>query len=77
MRKENKSRNDRLIAVAEGSVLYAPVNELSDVEPVVLRQIEQFFTNYQRIRNIEFEVIEPGGSEAVLVLLKESRKKAG
>jgi len=70
---EEQNRNDRLIAVAEGSVLYAGVDELSDLEPVVLRQIEQFFTNYQRVRNIEFKVLERSGSRAALTILKESR----
>jgi inorganic pyrophosphatase len=54
--------NDRLIAVVEGSVLCAGVNQLSDLEPAVLKQVEQFFTNYQRVRNIEFEVTERGDS---------------
>ena len=72
--KEN--RNDRLIAVAEGSVLYAAVNQLSDLEPAVLKQIEQFFTNYQKVRNIEFEVIERGGPRAALALLSDSTKNA-
>lgn len=72
--KEN--RNDRLIAVAEGSVLYAGVHRLSDLEPAVLKQIEQFFANYQKVRNIEFEVIERGGSGAALALVMESTKNA-
>jgi hypothetical protein len=33
-------RNDRLIAVAEASVLFASVKELADLEPKVLEQIE-------------------------------------
>lgn len=70
--KEN--RNDRLIAIADGSVLYAGVNQLSDLEPAVLNQIEQFFTNYQKVRNVEFEVIERGGSRAALALVNESTK---
>ncbi|MBV9624693.1 MAG: inorganic diphosphatase [Acidobacteria bacterium] len=74
--KGKENRNDRLIAVAEGSVLYAGVNELSDLEPAVLQQIEQFFTNYQRVRNIEFQVIERSGPQAALALLRESTKKA-
>ena len=71
---EKKGRNDRLVAVAEGSILYAGVNQLSDLEPTALQQIEQFFTNYQKVRNVEFEVIERGGSREALALLKESRK---
>jgi inorganic pyrophosphatase len=71
-----QNRNDRLIAVAEGSVLYEGADELSDLEPAVLEQIEQFFTNYQRVRNIEFKVIERGGSRTALALLEESKKDA-
>ncbi len=74
--KGKEKRNDRLIAVAEGSVLYAAVKELSDLEPSVLQQIEQFFTNYQRVRNIDFEVIERGGPKSAVALLRESIKNA-
>ncbi len=73
---DKENRNDRLIAVAEGSVLYAGVTELSDLEPAVLKQIEQFFTNYQKVRNIEFDVIDRGGSRAALAVLTESAKNA-
>ena len=78
MQRENgkENRNDRLIAVAEGSVLYAGVQQLSDLEPAVLKQIEQFFTNYQKVRNIDFEVIDRGGSRAALALVRESSKNA-
>jgi hypothetical protein len=40
-----------------------------------LDQIEQFFTNYQRVRNIEFKVIERGGATKAMNLLRESTKK--
>ena len=52
------------------TVLYASVNRLTDLEPAVLQQVEQFFTNYQRVRNIEFNIIEHGGSRAALAPLK-------
>jgi inorganic pyrophosphatase len=71
-----EKRNDRVVAVAEGSVLYAEVHQLSDLEPVVLNQIEQFFQNYQRVRNIQFEILERGGSQAALSLINDSTKAA-
>lgn len=74
--KEKENRNDRIIAVAEGSVLYASVKELSDLDAGVLKQIEQFFTNYQRVRNIEFTVLERGGPDSALELLKQASRKA-
>ena len=45
---QKEMRNDRIIAVAEASVLYASVQDLSDLEPMVLKQIEEFFVNYQK-----------------------------
>jgi inorganic pyrophosphatase len=70
------NRNDRLVAVAEGSVLYTEVDERADLEPAILKQIEQFFANYQKVRNTEFKVIERGGARAALSLLKESSTDA-
>ena len=43
-------RNDRMIAVAVGSRLYAKVNELDDLPPTLMDEIEQFFINYNRMR---------------------------
>jgi inorganic pyrophosphatase len=69
-------RNDRLIAVAEASVLYAGVKELSDLEPAVLKQIEAFFTNYQRVRNIEFKVLDREGSASAQQVAEASKQAA-
>jgi inorganic pyrophosphatase len=50
---QKEMRNDRIIAVAEASVLYASVHDLSDLEPMVLKQIEEFFVNYQKVREVQ------------------------
>ena len=57
-----KKRNDRLIAVATASVLYGSLQELSDLEPAVLKQVEDFFVNYQKVRDIKFEILKREGS---------------
>lgn len=76
-REEGKEhRNDRLIAVAEASVLYAGVKELSDLEPAVLKQIEAFLTNYQRVRNIEFKILDREGSASAKELAEASQQAA-
>ena len=56
-------RNDRLIAVAEASVLFASVKELSDLEPKVLEQIEGFFVNYQKVRDVEVRLMGRGSRD--------------
>jgi inorganic pyrophosphatase len=67
--KGREVRNDRLIAVAEASVLFVGISDLAEMEPAVLRQIEEFFTNYQRVREIEYTVLaREGSAEAVKTL---------
>jgi inorganic pyrophosphatase len=74
--KGEEKRNDRIVAVAAGSVLYGGVNELSDLEAAVLKQIEEFFTNYQKVRDIDFKVLERRGSQSASELVKRTSTKA-
>ena len=74
--KGKENRNDRIVAVAAGSVLYAGIKELSDLEPAVLKQIEQFFTNYQKVRDIEFKVLDRKGSQSAHELVQRTARKA-
>lgn len=68
-----ESRNDRQIAVAQASVLYSGVRELLDLEPAVLKQIEDFFVNYQKVRDIQFEVTAREASESAARVLEDAR----
>lgn len=68
-------RNDRLIAVAEASVLFASVKEITDLDPKLLEQIEDFFVNYQKVRDVEVKLLGRGGAkEAHQTLQKSSRR---
>jgi inorganic pyrophosphatase len=65
-------------------VLYSGVRELSDLEQIVLKQIEDFFVNYQKVRNIEFKITGREGSQSAGEVLRaarqnprRTRKKAG
>jgi inorganic pyrophosphatase len=51
------NRNDRLIAVANQSLLYSETRTLKDLNPKVLEQIEAFFVNYQKVRKIEVKIL--------------------
>ena len=68
IQKENgeESQNDRLIAVAQESVRYAEVKELDDLDPTLLKQIEEFFVNYQKVRDVEFRVLAREGIKSAL-----------
>ncbi|HTD56390.1 MAG TPA: inorganic diphosphatase [Silvibacterium sp.] len=73
--KGEEKRNDRVIAVAEASVLYASVNEISQLEPALLKQIEEFFVNYQKVRDIEYTIIAREGPHSAEKILTEASRR--
>jgi inorganic pyrophosphatase len=73
--KGKTKRNDRLIAVATASVLYGSIAELSDLEPAVLKQVEEFFVNYQKVRDINFEILKREGSRSARKLVSAASTK--
>jgi inorganic pyrophosphatase len=62
--KENgePKRNDRLLAVASKSHTHADINDLGDLQPSLLDEVEKFFINYTGQRGKEFRPI--GRSDA-------------
>ena len=74
--QEEKNRNDRLIAVAEASLLYSETQSLEDLNATVLKQIDDFFINYQRVRDIRVTILDHGDpGDAQMILQKASRSK--
>jgi inorganic pyrophosphatase len=68
-------RNDRMVAVAVGSRLYANVNELDDLPPTLMDEIEQFFINYNKMRGRVFKPTARGGAVEGMNLVKRSTAK--
>jgi hypothetical protein len=42
----------------------------------VLKQIEAFFTNYQKVRDIEYEILDRGGSRVAQQLVNQATEEA-
>lgn len=76
--KRHTNRNDRLIAVANQSLLYSDTKTLKDLNPKVLQQVEDFFVNYQKVRGIEVRILGHAGPREALKILAAARnvKKA-
>ncbi|HWE50048.1 MAG TPA: inorganic diphosphatase [Bryobacteraceae bacterium] len=75
-REDGKTiRNDRLIAVALPSLQYSEVRDLDSLSPVVLRQIEAFFVNYQKVRDIQVMILGRRGPDRAREILRQSRDK--
>jgi inorganic pyrophosphatase len=68
-----EKRNDRIIAIAEASVLYSEVADLAALSPKILTQIEEFFVNYQKVRGIKVTVLGRGDRNAATSLVETAR----
>lgn len=68
----NRERNDRLIAIAAQSYEYSEIKSLGDLDKHVLKQIEQFFINYNKEKGKKFRVLQMRGPKQALKLLKKS-----
>jgi inorganic pyrophosphatase len=67
-------RNDRLLAVAAHSKDYSDVNSLQDLNGTMLKEIEQFFVNYNKEKGKKFRVLGRKGPQEAMKLLKKSLK---
>jgi inorganic pyrophosphatase len=65
-------RNDRLIAVAANSRDYSDVRNLHDLNPNMVKEIEQFFVNYNKEKGKKFKVLGRQGPRQALKLLRKS-----
>jgi inorganic pyrophosphatase len=55
--------NDRIIPAAIASVKFRELHDLADIESTLLRQLEEFFVNYKKARDIRFEITGRGTLE--------------
>jgi inorganic pyrophosphatase len=65
-------RNDRLLAVAEGSIEHATLRGLSDLDPAFLSQIEAFFVMSSRGIGKEFRLVERRGRRQAAAIVEQS-----
>lgn len=74
--KGETNRNDRLIAVAETTHVYADFRKLKDVPEQTLKEIEQFFVNYHKLQGKKFKVLAWKGPRAAAALMEQGMKAA-
>lgn len=69
-----KQRNDRLLAVAEASDLFADMKHVNDLPDTLRRHMGEFFENYPRVLSQKtFELLRTGGPEDALRLIEKAR----
>lgn len=73
---KNKTRNDRLLAVAEGSHQYANIRTFKDLPSLFLQEIEEFFVNYHRHLGKQYKLLGCKGSGEAMRLIQKARRAA-
>ena len=71
-----KVRNDRLLAVAKASHIYANVRSLDDLPGQLIRELEDFFVNYHRLEGKRYKLVSCKGTHAALRLVDKLRSNA-
>lgn len=71
-----KTRNDRLLAVAEANHNFQNIKKISDIAPSLLKELGEFFVNYHRLEGKEYRVINQSSSQVAMKLIKKAQKAA-
>lgn len=75
MKDGQTQRNDRLLAVACASDLYADIRHVQDLPKPLLRHMEEFFQNYPRVlSDKEFKLLGTEGPETATQLIEQARE---
>jgi inorganic pyrophosphatase len=70
-----RTRNDRLVAVAIENHEYSELQTLKDVSKTLLKDIEEFFVNYHRVRGSKFRVLGTRGPKQACRLVEKAIQK--
>ncbi len=73
---KKKTRNDRLVAVAEANHVYAKIKKLSDLPAKWIDELEVFFVNYHNLEGKKFKLLGTRGANEAMKLIRKSERAA-
>ncbi|HEY3626914.1 MAG TPA: inorganic diphosphatase [Terracidiphilus sp.] len=73
---KKKTRNDRLLAVAEANHQYANIKTFHDLPKEFLNELEQFFVNYHKQEGKEYKLLGCKGANEAMRLIQEAKRAA-
>ena len=71
--KGKTERNDRLIAVSTDSRTHEKLKAITDLDPVLLDEIEHFFVSYNEVKGKKFKPLRRLGSTHARKLVVRSQ----
>lgn len=73
---KKKTRNDRLIAVAEMNHEYAQIQKLNDLPRHFLHELEEFFVNYHRLEGKEYKLLGCKDADVAMRMIQKAQRAA-
>jgi inorganic pyrophosphatase len=73
---KKKTRNDRLLAVAEMNHEYAYLKKLGDLPKQFLHELEEFFVNYHNLEGKRYKLLGCKGAEVAMRAIKDAQRAA-
>jgi inorganic pyrophosphatase len=71
---KKRTRNDRLLAVAEANHMYANIRKLADLPKKFLAELQDFFVNYHNLEGKKYSLLGCKGIDPAFELIKKARK---
>ena len=68
-------RNDRVLAVAVNARVHASVRKPQDLRPHMLREVQEFFVEYNKLEDRKFRCLRVRGPKSAIGLVQRSRIK--
>lgn len=73
---KKKTRNDRLLAVAEANHLYANIKRWQDLPKTFMKELEEFFVNYHRLQGKRYRLLGCKDNVEAEHLIRQARRAA-
>jgi len=73
---KKKTRNDRLLAVAEMNHEYAYIKKLGDLPKQFVHELEEFFVNYHNLEGKRYKLLGCKGAEVAMRAIKDAQRAA-
>ena len=69
--KKTKERNDRIVAIADCSILYSDITDVRELNKSMVKEIEHFFIDYNKHEGRKFNPIRWAGIDAAMSKIKK------
>jgi inorganic pyrophosphatase len=75
-KKDDKERNDRIVAIEQGNHRWAHVKHIDDLGKQFVRELEEFFINYHELTSQKYKIIDVRGPGEASRRIEDCRRKA-